>query len=272
MEVIDFRTRPRTPYFYRDLVPRVKPHLKSYVKMYNIEPRLSLTSLSESIREMNSSGVTHGVIFAANAEGNREVYNACRQHPEFYTGLAGVDLSKGATESYMKLEQAYEEFRLAGLTLSPCITGIYSTDPRCYPLYALSEKLGKMVQIHSSIHFIPHTSLDMGNPMHLDKIAVDFPKLRLVMSHAGIGFGEIGISVVTRHPNMFMDFTGLHPKRVPAQLLQAINTVLRKKAIFGTNYPSFNYDIVEEWKKVIHKDNHHLFFHENAARALGVKR
>ena len=66
MRILDFRVRPRTKYFYRELVPEVIPAYRKYISVFHIEKRLSLTSFEESIQEMNEAGITEAVIFGGN--------------------------------------------------------------------------------------------------------------------------------------------------------------------------------------------------------------
>lgn len=272
MTVIDFRVRPRTAYFFKDMVPTVIPEYRAYLKMFHAGPRLRIGTLEESVVEMTSGEVTHGVIFSDSAEGNLEVCAACRQFPDRYYGLAGIDITKGVTKGVFDLDKAYHEYGLLGLSLSAFMTGIPADDPRYFPLYALSDKAGRMVQIHSAAHFNPAVPLEVADPRVIDRVAVHFPGLRIVMCHAGYGFGNIALSVLMRHPNMFADFSGIHPRALHRDMIAAINGPLREKAIFGTNYPCLTFDIVSEWRKVVTKDNHELFFHLNAEKALGLGR
>lgn len=235
-----------------------------------MEDRLTLAPLEESVKEMTAQGITKGVIFPGSFAGSKEVLDVIKAYPETYIGLAEIDITEGVTEGVEDLEQSYSEFGFRGMTLSPFLTGIYATDPRYYPLYSLSERMGKAVQIHSSTHFNPATPLDIGDPNQIDKIAVDFPNLNLVLGHAGMGFGSLGITVANRHKNVYIDFTGLHPRYLPPDMVHALNTFLKKKGIFGTNYPSLPYSIVHEWKKIIREENQPYFFYENAAKILGL--
>ncbi len=271
MDIIDFRTRPRTAFFYRNILPEPIPAFKRYFSHYHIDTRLTLAPLSESVKEMQSAGVSRGVIFPGSYEGVGEVLDVINEFPDTYIGMAEIDISKGVTKGVRDLERCYKEHGFKGMTLSPFLTGIYPTDPKYYPLYYLSEKMGKPVQIHSSTHFNPETPLDIGNPNHLDRIAMDFPDLKLVMGHAGIGFGSIGLTVANRHPNIYIDFTGLSPKYLPKEMVHAMNTYLKKRVIFGTNYPSLPYDVVEDWKDVIREENQEYFFYKNAARILDLE-
>ena len=270
MEIIDFRTRPRTKYFFRDIVPEPIPAFKSYFALYSMSSRLKLAPMEESVAEMRENGISKGVIFPGDFNGFKEVYQACKDYPDAYIPLAEINIKEGVSKGVKDLEFAYKEYNFHGLTLSPFIGGIYPTDSRYYPLYSLSERLCKLVQIHSSTHFNPDVPLDIGNPNHLDKIAVHFPELKLVLAHGGMGFEPLGVTVAQRHQNMFIDFTGLRPKYLSKTLVYAINTILKRKAIFGTNYPSLPYSIVEEWKEVISPENQPYFFYKNAARALGL--
>ena len=44
----------------------------------------------------------------------------------------------------------------------------------------------------------------LGDPKLMDEIAMGFPQLKLVISHAGNGFGVLGLSVAQKHPNAFL--------------------------------------------------------------------
>ena len=274
MEIVDFRVRPRTTNFYRSIYPTLIPELKNYERIFDYDGRARKrripSTFEESIEEMRQGGVSKGVIFAGNGANNQEVFETCARFPDVYYGLADADPREGVGKTFADLERAYVEYNLKGLNLSPWWTGVSPLDSRCYPLYALSEKLGKMVQIHSSIHYNTRVPLDVCHPMNVDKLAVDFPNLRIVMSHAGMGFGTAAVTVASRHENVYLEFSGLHPKHVPQEMLYAVNTILKKKALFGTNYPCLGFEAVTAWKQAIREENHHLFFCENAKRVLGV--
>ena len=53
--------------------------------------------------------------------------------------------------------------------------------------------------------------------------------------------------------------------------MHAANSILRKKSMFGTNYPTLGYDLAEEWKKFIRPESQEDFFYNNAAGILGLE-
>ena len=273
MDIIDFRMRPKTPYFMQGITPNPTVEFQRYIKLYKAtvgKGRLEITNLQSSTEEMHSKGVTKGVIVGGDIEGNKIVYETIQEFPDDYIGLAGVDITQGVTKGLEELEKCYTEYNLPGLNVSSYLSGVYANDPKMYPLYALSEKMGKLVSIHASLHYNPARKMDLGNPYIVDEIAVDFPNLRIVIAHAGSGYGMTAAWIADRHKNIYLDFSGLHPRYTDPMMSMAINTVLQKKAIYGSGHPCLHFDIHKEWKHVIHEGNQQNFFHDNALRALGM--
>lgn len=274
MDVIDFRVRPRTAWYYKDLYPTPAPFFAPYFKLYGVDQTfrrmVPTDNPDEPVEDLKNAGISKGVIFAGDAAGNDIVYETCKKYPDAYIGLAGVRPEFGVQEAYQDLKKAYLEYNLRGLNMSPYLTGVYATDARNYPLFQLSEELNRCVVIHSSAHYNVQKPLDLSDPMQVDKLACDFPKLKLVITHGGIGFGDLGPTIANRHENVFLDLTSLHPGALPPMIMKLANTQLKRKIIFGTNYPCLDFDIVEVWKKYIKEDVQPLFFYKNAARALGI--
>jgi uncharacterized protein len=270
MEILDFRVRPRTEWFYRNLVPKPIPEFERYCTLYHGHPRFGIASFEQSILDMAEFGITKGLIFADDAPGNQIVAETCEKH-EAYVGLAAARPDHGITQAVRDLRHAFENLGLRGLNINPYITGLYATNEKNYPLYALCDELGRCIVSHTSVHYNPLKCIDFGDPRYIDQVAVDFPDLTIVMAHAGYGFGDLGLMVANRHENVYVDFTGLHPRILPKETIRMINGHLRRKSIFGTNYPCLDYNVVEEWKKVIDEKNQPNFFYKNAAHVLGIE-
>ena len=271
MEIIDFRIRPRTAFFLQGISPDPIPEFQRYIQRYKAtvgEGRLAITTLEESTRDMLSQGVTRAVITGSDARSNEEVYKAIQAFPHVYIGLAGIDIHQGHSKGVEDLEKAYTEYGLAGLNVSPYLSGVYADDERYHPLYDLSDKMGKTVTIHSSLHYNPKSVMELGNPRYVDQVAVDFPNLRIVMAHAGSGFGMAAAWIADRHKNVYLDFSALHPRYTDPMMAQAINTILRDKAIYGSGFPCLHFDIFKEWRHVVQEANMKRFLCDNVLKAL----
>lgn len=272
MKIFDFRARPRTREFFRHVYPEIVPELKQYSKVFGFtgkaKDRCIPTSLEESVAEMANFNIVNGVITAGNGVTNEEVYDVCKDWGHIYSGLATIDPGNGVTDAYRQLKISYYDYHLSGLSLSPYWLGMSPTDEKCYPLYALTEETDRIALIACSTHYNTKVALDISDPLLIDKVAVDFPRMKIVIGHAGIGFGMSAITVATRHKNVYLEFSGLNPKYLSPDIIVAMNTVLRKQVLFGTNFPLVGFDIIDTWKKVIPEENWNLFFYENTARLL----
>jgi hypothetical protein len=226
-------------------------------------------TVEENLAEMESHGISTAVVCAGNVRENALIADLCKKYPDILIGVAAVDPESGPAKSYEALKRAYEEYDLSGLSLTPYISGVRASDALNYPLFALSVFMDKAVIIHTSLHFNLLQPLDLGNPKYFDQVAVHFPELRMIMSHAGNGFGLLPLAMAQRHPNIYLEFSALRPKYVRSRVIHAANSFLKEKCIFGTDYPLLPFHVVNDWRQVIKPENHAGFFHANALRALG---
>ena len=103
----------------------------------------------------------------------------------------------------------------------------------------------------------------------MDELSMDFPGLKLVISHAGNGFGILGLAVAQKHPNIYLEFSALWPNYLPEATIAAVNTYLKERSLFGTDYPLVDFRKgYDAWKKALRPQNRELFFYKNAKKCL----
>lgn len=148
----------------------------------------------------------------------------CDVNPHLFTDL-GEELRR-------KVEG--EGFR--GLKLYPTYQHYYLNDPRIYPLYQAAQDLGVPVLIHTGSSVFKGTRLKYGDPLSLDEVAVDFPRLNLVMAHAGRGFWYDRAFFLSKlHPNVYMEISGLPPSKLMTYFPELDRNT--EKVIFGSDWP-----------------------------------
>ena len=54
-------------------------------------------------------------------------------------------------------------------------------------------------------HTGPLMPSEVGRPIYLDQVALDFPDLVIVGGHIGYPWTDEAIAVATKHPNVFID-------------------------------------------------------------------
>jgi predicted TIM-barrel fold metal-dependent hydrolase len=267
--VIDFRVRLRTPQALKAWVPKPIPQFKKYIEFYKMDPRLSYQTPEQTIEEMKKAGITKAVLCSGSAEGNRLIIKLCDRYREVFVGIAGAKLENGILNAFRELKKSMKAglqgFNFGGLLQNPPMA---IDNKKLYPLYALCEDQNICTVIHSSLHYFSGAKLFLNDPFRIDNLAVDFPDLRIVMSHAGNGFGDLPLVLAHRHENVFLEVSALRPKNLPESYITAMNKYLNHKFIFGSDYPLLPFTVVEEWKEHIQERNMNKFFSENAITAL----
>jgi hypothetical protein len=103
-------------------------------------------------------------------------------------------------------------------------------------LYRAAEANGIPVMIHTGTSIFPGARNKYGDPIHVDDVAVDFPKLKILLAHGGRPLWmETAFFLVRRHPNVYLDISGIPPKSLLRYFprLEEIAT----KTLFGTDWP-----------------------------------
>jgi hypothetical protein len=113
---------------------------------------------------------------------------------------------------------------------------------------------------------------EVGRPIYLDQVALDFPELVIVGGHIGYPWTEEAIAVATKHENVYIDTSAYTAKRYPPELVRYLKTNGRKKVMFGTNYPMITPSKALEGLDGLGLDEEtrDLFLFGNAARVFDL--
>lgn len=123
-----------------------------------------------------------------------------------------------------------------GLKLYPTYQHFYANDASLYPMYAACAERGWPVMVHTGSSIFSGAKLKYGDPLFLDDVAVDFPKLNLLIVHGGRGLWyERAAFLAQLHPNLFLEVSGLPPKN----LLKYFPNLekIGHKVVFGSDWP-----------------------------------
>lgn len=156
--------------------------------------------------------------------GRKRLIPFCDLNPFMFTDL-GAELHHKVND---------EGFR--GIKLYPTYQHYYLNDQRMYPLYQAAQDLGIPVLIHTGSSVFKGSRLKYGDPLALDDVATDFPRLNLVMAHSGRGFWYDRAFFLSKlHKNLYMELSGLPPSKLMTYFPElARNT---DKVIFGSDWP-----------------------------------
>jgi predicted TIM-barrel fold metal-dependent hydrolase len=161
------------------------------------------------------------------------VAEAVKADPDRFIGGAGYNPFR-ISESLETVERCVREQGFTYVYFHPITFGIAPNDRRCYPLYAKCVELGVPVglQVGHSAEILPS---NVGHPMLVDDVAIEFPTLKINLSHTGWPWTGEFISMCWRHPNVYGDISAYFPKTLDAELVRAMDRQLRNKIMIGSN-------------------------------------
>ncbi|HEX7155437.1 MAG TPA: amidohydrolase family protein [Thermoanaerobaculia bacterium] len=104
-------------------------------------------------------------------------------------------------------------------------------------IYRECEERRVPVMFHTGTSVFPRARNVFADPMPIDDVAIDFPRLPIILAHAGRPlYGETAFFLARRHANVNLDISGIPPKA----LLKFVPRVadLADKVLWGTDWPS----------------------------------
>ncbi len=163
----------------------------------------------------------------------------CKRYPDRFSGLAGVDPTRGM-QGLRDLEYAVKEYGFVGAHLYPHWFGLPPDHARYYPIYAkcCELQIPIMMQVGHCLRYQRERILpSVGRPITLDQIAIDFPELVLIGIHLGYPWTEEMISVAWKHEHVYIGSDAYAPRHWPESFVHFINTWGKDKVLFGTDWP-----------------------------------
>lgn len=109
--------------------------------------------------------------------------------------------------------------------------------PQLAELYERAQAAGVPVTIHTGTSVFPGARSRLGDPMPIDDVAIDFPKLTILAAHGGRPIWmDTAFFLVRRHPNVYLELSGIPP----GKLLEWFPRLeeIADKTVWGTDWPS----------------------------------
>lgn len=103
-------------------------------------------------------------------------------------------------------------------------------------IYRAAEANGIPVMFHTGTSIFTGARNRYGDPIYVDDVAVDFPKMKILLAHGGRPLWmNSAFFLLRRHPNVFLDISGIPPQ----SLLKYFPRLeeIAKKTLFGTDWP-----------------------------------
>ena len=104
-------------------------------------------------------------------------------------------------------------------------------------IYRTAEANGIPVMFHTGTSVFPGARNKYGDPIYVDDVAVDFPRMKIILAHGGRPLWmNSAFFLLRRHPNLYLDISGIPPKEL-LKYFPRLEEIARK-TLFGTDWPS----------------------------------
>src|SRR4051795_1000917 len=244
------------------------------------------TPTVEAIASYYRARTTGAVVFTVDAPAgtghpslsSEEIADAAAAHADVLIPFGSVDPHAGRA-AVARARRLVTEHGGRGFKFHPSLQAFEPNDVRFYPLYEALQELAVPALFHTGQTGIGAglpggrgIKLRYSAPMLLDDVAADFPHLTVVMAHPSVPWQDEAISIATHKANAYIDLSGWSPKYFPSQLVRAANGLLKRKVLFGSDFPVITPDRwLSDFAQLAIKDEvRPLILKDNAARMLGL--
>ena len=201
----------------------------------------------------------------------RAVVEATKHLPNLHV-IAGISWSTFGPEAEQELRSLLTARAIKGLKLYPGYEPFYPGDPKLTPAYLLAEEFDVPVMIHSGDTYAPTGKVKFAHPLHVDEVAVDFPKVKFLICHLGNPWFRDCMEVVYKNDNVYTDISGLTLGHFDAYMRQQLKEMILwgvnpNRVLYGTDWPLVSMESYLEFMeelKLPSRDKDLMFF-ENAA-------
>ncbi len=179
-----------------------------------------------------------GSVFEAPARAvNDNTAALVRAYPDKLIGFLSVHPRDPAMAD--ELDRATGDLGLRGLKLGPNYQNFDPLSDEAFRLYARAQELRLPILFHQGTSPVRFADLDYAHPRHIDRVAMHFPELRIVMAHMGHPWQTDCITVIRKHPHVYADISAQHyrPWSYYNCLRLATEWAVLPKLLFGSDFP-----------------------------------
>lgn len=207
----------------------------------------TVADLAARYRSANMAAVVF-TVDATTATGHpalssEDIATQAADHADVLIPFGSVDPHRGDA-AIEQAQRLVHDHGVQGFKFHPSLQGFAPNDEQFNPLWSALEKLGVPAVFHTGQNGMGAglpggrgIKLRYSNPLLLDDIAADFPGLTVILAHPSVPWQAEAISMAVHKANVYIDLSGWSPKYFPPELVKAAGRMLKRKVLFGSDYP-----------------------------------
>lgn len=238
------------------------------------------------IAGMQDAGIAHSIVIANDITEAPldKVLSVTKPHKEFSV-VGNMEYHRLGEGWIEKLIGHLENNDIKGVKLYPGYENYYPYDEKFKPLFEYCQKNGHPIMVHTGPMLTGCEGyLDQAHPLHIDRIATEYPKLKIVIAHLGNPWFYDTVAVMWKNPNVYTDISALfdefkslrkEEKEFNLKRLTDVHTFMGgfSRFIFGTDWPLYSQKEYVEFAKQIEMSDidKELFFEGNAKKIFNLE-
>jgi len=195
--------------------------------------------LAELLDEMDAHGVQKAILMDNIAKPYVTARKFAEARPDrFALAMGGLNLLK-PMPTLRELSAAVADLPVAYAVVGPSFWGDAQYPPSdavYYPLYTKCAELDLPLCLNTGLPGPPIPG-EVQNPIHLDRVCVRFPELRLCMIHGADPWWDVAIRLMIKYENLRLMTSAWSPKRLPESLLHYMRTRGQNKVMYASDWP-----------------------------------
>lgn len=195
-------------------------------------------SVTEIAEQMDALGVERAILTTDAERPSGHVLSFVKERPDRF--FLGAQLDPTRTMKAVRALDAFVRDQPVVLArVTPFTFDLAPNDRLYYPLYTKCCELGLPISINTGIPG-PPAPAECQHPIHLDKVCLHFPELRLVMAHGADPWWQVACRLMLKYPNLSMMTSAYLPKYFPPDFVHFMNTRGQDKVMFASDHPALS--------------------------------
>jgi hypothetical protein len=218
---------------------------------------------------------------------NQWTCRMAQEHPNLYATIT-LDPMMGADAMRQEIRDKVSNGDARAIKLHPPISRFYPNDRSLWPAYETAQALDVPIVFHCGAH--PHPDnpkmpVEYSKPEHFENVASDFPRLRLVLAHMGVGpadwfphlfqpYYRSALALAKRHPHICFDVSAAVGAEWPQEeLVGMIRHIGAERVLFGSDFPWWNPGVAKQGLEQLglSPEENRLILYENARRMFRLQ-
>src|SRR5262245_16483387 len=233
---------------WRMMKPAIVERMKQNRKDMDVILKV-MDSSSEFLKHMDSEGVEAAAlinyvsphIMGFTEQVNEFISDFCKDNPTRLIPFGSINpQTKTGQES--RIDELLGKLKIRGIKIHPSHQTVYPNDylngnESLAYLYKKCESEGIPIMFHTGTSIFVGARNRYADPIYVDDVAVDFPRLKIILAHGGRPLWmETCMFLVRRFSNVMIDVSSIPPSKVLEYFPRLED--IADRTLFGTDWPA----------------------------------